>query len=214
MLNCDLFVALHQIIGMLEVKDAKIAVGGQTLAAGLSFMARDGQLTCITGPEGSGKTTLLRTLMGFLPIGSGYVSVDGELLTVKSSQAFRRMMAYLPQQIQQLRHQLMPVEAPVCEAETYGVWNALLPKAVVTEMPAPLSPEEIFLLVEQTLSDAKGKQIIIADEPAAHLTPELTLRLLQQLRDQADAGKTVLIASRRPLLVEHADLVIEMNQNT
>ena len=199
---------------MLEVKDAKIAVGGQTLAAGLSFMARDGQLTCITGPEGSGKTTLLRTLMGFLPIGSGYVSVDGELLTVKSSQAFRRMMAYLPQKIQQLRHQLMPVEAPVCEAETYGVWNALLPKAVVTEMPAPLSPEEIFLLVEQTLSDAKGKQIIIADEPAAHLTPELTLRLLQQLRDQADAGKTVLIASRRPLLVEHADLVIEMNQNT
>ena len=199
---------------MLEVKDAKIAVGGQTLAVGLSFMARDGQLTCITGPEGSGKTTLLRTLMGFLPIGSGYVSVDGELLTVKSSQAFRRMMAYLPQQIQQLRHQLMPVEAPVCEAETYGVWNALLPKAVVTEMPAPLSPEEIFLLVAQTLSDAKDKQIIIADEPAAHLTPELTLRLLQQLRDQADAGKTVLIASRRPLLVEHADLVIEMNQNT
>ena len=214
MVNCDLFVSLHQIIGMLEVKDAKIVVGGQTLAVGLSFMARDGQLTCITGPEGSGKTTLLRTLMGFLPIGSGYVSVDGELLTVKSSQAFRRMMAYLPQQIQQLRHQLMPVEAPVCEAETYGVWNALLPKAVVTEMPAPLSPEEIFLLVEQTLSDAKGKQIIIADEPAAHLTPELTLRLLQQLRDQADAGKTVLIASRRPLLVEHADLVIEMNQNT
>ncbi len=214
MVNCDLFVSLHQIIGMLEVKDAKIAVGGQTLAVGLSFMARDGQLTCITGPEGSGKTTLLRTLMGFLPIGSGYVSVDGELLTVKSSQAFRRMMAYLPQQIQQLRHQLMPVEAPVCEAETYGVWNSLLPKAVVTEMPAPLSPEEIFLLVEQTLSDAKGKQIIIADEPAAHLTPELTLRLLQQLRDQADAGKTVLIASRRPLLVEHADLVIEMNQNT
>ena len=214
MVNCDLFVSLHQIIGMLEVKDAKIAVGGQTLAVGLSFMARDGQLTCITGPEGSGKTTLLRTLMGFLPIGSGYVSVDGELLTVKSSQAFRRMMAYLPQQIQQLRHQLMPVEAPVCEAETYGVWNALLPKAVVTEMPAPLSSEEIFLLVEQTLSDAKDKQIIIADEPAAHLTPELTLRLLQLLRDQADAGKTVLIASRRPLLVEHADLVIEMNQNT
>ena len=84
---------------MLEVKDATITVGGQVLAVGLSFMARDGELTCITGPEGSGKTSLLRTLMGFLPVGSGYVSVDGELLTVKSSQAFRRMMAYLPQQM-------------------------------------------------------------------------------------------------------------------
>ena len=199
---------------MLEVKDATIAVGGQILAAGLSFMARDGQLTCITGSEGSGKTSLLRTLMGFLPVSSGFVSVDGELLTVKSSQAFRRMMAYLPQQIQSLRHQLMPVEAPVCEAEEYGVWNALLPKAIEAVEPAPLSPEEIFQLAEQTLQETSGKQIIIADEPAALLTPELALRLLQLLRNLADDGKTVLIASRRPLLVEHADLIIEMNQNS
>ncbi len=199
---------------MLEVKDATIALEGRILATGLSFMARDGQITCVTGPEGSGKTTLLRTLMGFLPVSSGFVSVDGELLTVKSSQAFRRMMAYLPQQIQSLRHQLMPVEAPVCEAEEYGVWNALLPGAIEAVEPAPLSPEEIFQLAEQTLQETFGKQIIIADEPAALLTPELALRLLQLLRNLADDGKTVLIASRRPLLVEHADLVIEMNQNS
>ena len=199
---------------MLEVKDATIAFEGRILATGLSFMARDGQITCVTGPEGPGKTTLLRTLMGFLPVSSGFVSVDGELLTVKSSQAFRRMMAYLPQQIQSLRHQLMPVEAPVCEAEEYGVWNALLPKAIEAVEPAPLSPEEIFQLAEQTLQETSGKQIIIADEPAALLTPELALRLLQLLRNLADDGKTVLIASRRSLLVEHADLIIEMNQNS
>ena len=199
---------------MLEVKDATIAFAGRILATGLSFMARDGQITCVTGPEGSGKTTLLRTLMGFLPVSSGFVSVDGELLTVKSSQAFRRMMAYLPQQSQSLRHQLMPVEAPVCEAEEYGVWNALLPGAIEAVEPAPLSPEEIFQLAEQTLQETSGKQIIIADEPAALLTPELALRLLQLLRNLADDGKTVLIASRRSLLVEHADLIIEMNQNS
>ena len=199
---------------MLEVKEATIAVGGQILASGLSFMARDGQLTCITGPEGSGKTTLLRTLMGFLPVSSGYVSVDGELLTVKSSQAFRRLMVYLPQQIQMLRHQLKVPEAPVCEADDYGVWNDLLPKAVVSRRPAPLSPEEIYFFAEQTLQEAKDKQIIIADEPAAHLTPELTERMLQLLRSQVAAGKTVLIASRRPILIEDADLVINLNQNT
>ena len=199
---------------MLEVKDATIAVGGQILATGLSFMARDGQLTCITGPEGSGKTTLLRTLMGFLPVSSGYVSVDGELLTVKSSQAFRRMMAYLPQQIQMLRHQLEPTQAPVCEPDNFGIWNPLPPKVVVSRQPALLSPDDIYRLAEQTLQEASNKQIIIADEPAANLTPELSERMLQLLSSQADAGKTVLIASRRPLLVDHADLVIEMNQNT
>ncbi len=205
---------MHQIIGMLEVKDATIAVGGQILATGLSFMARDRQLTCITGPEGSGKTTLLRTLMGFLPVSSGYVSVDGELLTVRSSQAFRRMMVYLPQQIQMLRHQLEPPEAPACEADNYGFWNPLPPKAVVASQPVPLLPDDIYRLAEQTLQAASDKQIIIADEPAARLTPELAERMLQLLLNQVNAGKTVLIASRRPLLVDHADLVIEMNQNT
>ena len=199
---------------MLEVKDATIAIGGHILETGLSFMARVGQLTCITGPEGSGKTTLLRTLMGFLPVSSGFVSVDGELLTVKSSQAFRRMMAYLPQQIQMLRHQLEPPEAPVCEADDFGLWNPLPPKGIVASQPAPLPPDDIFRLAEQTLQEASDKQIIIADEPAARLTPELAERMLQLLRNQVDAGKTVLVASRRPVLVDHADLVIEMNQNT
>ena len=177
-------------------------------------MARDHQLTCITGPEGSGKTTLLRTLMGFLPVGSGFVSVDGELLTVKSSQAFRRMMVYLPQQMQMLRYQLESPEAPTCKADDFGFWSPLPPKAVVATPPSPLSPDEIFRLAEQTLQTASDKQIIIADEPAARLTPELAERMLQLLQDQVDAGKTVLIASRRPLLVDHADLVIEMNQNS
>lgn len=199
---------------MLEVKDATIAVGGQILASDLSFMARDGQLTCITGPAGSGKTTLLRTLMGFLPVSSGFVSVDGELLTVKSSQAFRKLMVYLPQQIQMLRHQLKAPDAPVCEPDDYGVWNDLQPKAVVSRQPALLSPEEIYFLAEQTLQEADEKQMIIADEPAAQLTPELTERMLQLLRSLVVAGKTVLIASRRPLLVEDADLVIDLNQNT
>ena len=198
---------------MLEVKEATIAVEGQILASGLSFMARDGQLTCITGPEGSGKTTLLRTLMGFLPVSSGFVSVDGELLTVKSSQAFRKLMIYLPQQIQLLRHQLKAPEAPVCEADDYGVGNDLLPKPIQAIRPVPLSPEEIYLFAEQTLQAAKDKQMIIADEPAAQLTPELAERMLQLLRSQVVAGKTVLIASRRPMLVDDADLIINMNQN-
>ena len=105
------------------------------------------------------------------------------------------------------------MEAPVCEADDFGVWDSLQPKAIAACAPAPLSPDDIFRLAEQTLQASSDKQIIIADEPAARLTPELTERMLQLLLSQVDAGKTVLVASRRLLLVEHADLVIEMNQN-
>lgn len=197
---------------MLEVKDATIAVGGKTLATGLSFIARDGELTCITGPQGSGKTTLVRTLMGFLPVGEGFVSVDGELLTVYSAHAFRTMMTYLPQQMGALKHQLTPPEAPEAEVEEYAVWNALLPSVQAEQQAEPLTPEEIMMLAEQTIREAGDKPILIADEPAVSLTPELESRMLELLRGQAAVGKTVLIASRRPLLVGNADQVIELKQ--
>ena len=197
---------------MLEVKDATIAIGERVLATDLSFMARDGQLTCITGSEGSGKTALIRTLMGFLPVGSGFVSVDGELLTVHSAHAFRQMMVYLPQQMQMLRHHLYPDAClHAYEADEYGVWNALLPSRAQEQSSEPLSSEEIFQLAQKTLEGAKDKPIVIADEPAALLPSELSLRMLQLLRSQADAGKTVLIASRKQQLVAYADQVINLD---
>lgn len=176
----------------------------------LSFIASDGQITCITGPEGSGKTVLLRTLMGFLPVASGFVSVDGELLTVLSAPAFRRMMVYLPQQMQRLARQLEPPEAIAAEPDEPAVWNALLPSAVGCEAAPALGADDIYRLARKTLSEATDKSIVVADEPAALLTPALAGEMLQLLRSQAEVGKTVLIASRRPLLVECADQVIEV----
>lgn len=196
---------------MLEVKDATISIGGKTLVKGLSLIAKDGQITCITGSEGSGKTTFLRTLMGFLPVEAGFVSVDGELLTIDSAHAFRRLMVYLPQEIQMLAHQLKAPEAPVCEDDEYGVWNATLPSAVAEQQPEPLAPEAILQLAEKTIREAPDKPIVIADEPAAYLTPELTERMYDLLRQQKETGKTVLIATRKPQLLGRADLVLNLD---
>lgn len=198
---------------MLEVKDATIAVGEKILATNLSFIARDGELTCITGPEGSGKTAFIRTLMGFLPVKAGFVSVDGELLTVRSSHAFRRMMVYLPQTLQMLGHQQEEVAPEEPEEADYAVWDALLPKHAVVEAPAPLSSEAICQLVEKTIREAPDKPIIVADEPTALLTPEDTERLISLLKAQAAAGKTVLVASRKYQVISRADQVITLEND-
>jgi|TARA_B110000014_G_scaffold256866_1_gene240594 sodium transport system ATP-binding protein len=44
---------------------------------GLSFEAKDGEITGILGPNGAGKTTCLRTLYGLLKADSGYARIDG-----------------------------------------------------------------------------------------------------------------------------------------
>ena len=195
---------------MLEFKDATIKVGEWILPMRLSFIARDGEVTCVTGLEGSGKTTLIRTLMGFLPVNEGFVSVDGELLTIHSSHAFRQMMAYLPQQIQLLAHQLRVPEPEEPEAEEFAVWNDLMSAANTESTPEPLNAEEILMLAEQTLKEAADKPIVIADEPTAFLTPDLTMRMMELLRKQAEAGKTVLVTTRKPQVADYADQVIEI----
>ena len=196
---------------MLEFKDATIKVGEWILPMRLSFIARDGKVTCVMGPEDSGKTTLIRTLMGFLPVNEGFVSVDGELLTIHSSHAFRQMMAYLPQQIQLLAHQLRVPEPEEPEAEEFAVWNDLMSAANEESTPEPLNAEEIVMLAEQTLKEAADKPIVIADEPTAFLTPELTMRMMELLRKQAEAGKTVLVTTRKPQVADYADQVIRLD---
>jgi ABC-type cobalamin/Fe3+-siderophores transport system ATPase subunit len=196
---------------MLEFKDATIKVGEWILPMRLSFIARDGEVTCVMGPEASGKTTLIRTLMGFLPVNEGFVSVDGELLTIHSSHAFRQMMAYLPQQIQLLAHQLRVPEPEEPEAEEFAVWNDLMSAANTESTPKPLNAEEIVMLAEQTLKEAADKPIVIADEPTAFLTPELTMRMMELLRKQAEAGKTVLVTTRKPQVADYADQVIRLD---
>ena len=201
---------MPKIFRMLEFKDATIKVGERVLVERLSLIAKDGELTCVTGPEGSGKTTLLRTLMGFLPVNEGFVSVDGELLTIHSAHAFRKMMVYLPQQMQLLAHQLREPEPLEPEAEEYVVWNGVLPLVIKQVTPEPLNAEEIMMLAEKTLSEANGKSIVIADEPTSLLSPELTMRMIQLLRQQASQGKTVLIASKKPQVIDYADQVIRL----
>lgn len=195
---------------MLEVKDATIRVGDKTLMSGLSFIAKDGQMTCVKGSSGSGKSALIRTLMGFLPVGEGFVSVDGELLTIRSASAFRQMMTYLPQNMQLLRRQLYEPEYTDGDDPEYGVWDNLLPEIQEETKAEPLTPEEIFSLAEKTLKEGGEKQIVIADEPAAMLTPEFAERMLALLLEQARMGKTVVVASRRPEIIANADKVIEV----
>ena len=195
---------------MLEVKNVTIAVGERVLTENLSFIANDGELTCITGDVASGKTTLIRTLMGFLPVKEGFVSVDGELLTIYSSHAFREMMVYLPQDAQALRIPQEEAEAPEDEADEYAVWNEVLPTAEIAQPKAPLTADELMLLATQTLQESGDKPIVIADEPTALLSSEHAYQLLGLLQQQAEQGKTVVVTSRDPMVIDRADKVINI----
>ncbi len=62
---------------MIETHDVRKQFGSIQALGGVSFTARDGQITALLGPNGAGKTTLLRTLVGMLKRDHGSIAVDG-----------------------------------------------------------------------------------------------------------------------------------------
>jgi len=82
---------------MIEVQDVRKQFGEVKALGGVSFSARDGQITALLGPNGAGKTTLLRTLIGLLKRDHGSISIDG-VDPEKDPLAVRRNIGFLTDQ--------------------------------------------------------------------------------------------------------------------
>jgi sodium transport system ATP-binding protein len=62
---------------MIEAHEVRKQFGTVQALDGVSFTARDGQITALLGPNGAGKTTLLRLLVGLLQPDHGRIAIDG-----------------------------------------------------------------------------------------------------------------------------------------
>jgi sodium transport system ATP-binding protein len=61
---------------MIHVTNLRKAFGTKAAVDGVSFVARDGQVTGLLGPNGAGKTTTLRMLYGVMKPDTGQIQVD------------------------------------------------------------------------------------------------------------------------------------------
>ncbi|MGH8141216.1 MAG: ATP-binding cassette domain-containing protein [Steroidobacteraceae bacterium] len=80
---------------MIEVQDLRKAFGAKQAVDGVSFVARDGEITGLLGANGAGKTTTLRMLYTLMRPDAGRISVDG-LDAGRDPQAVRRRLGVLP----------------------------------------------------------------------------------------------------------------------
>jgi sodium transport system ATP-binding protein len=80
---------------MIEVRDLHKAFGAVKAVEGVSFKARDGEITGLLGPNGAGKTTTLRMLYTLMKPDHGQVMVDG-LDAAVDPLAVRRQLGVLP----------------------------------------------------------------------------------------------------------------------
>ena len=84
---------------MLEFKNVSVSLGAGSLSSPFSLIVDSGDTVCLQGAPGSGKTRVLSAVLGFSPLTEGFITLDGELITFGSAPYFRKMMAYIPQEL-------------------------------------------------------------------------------------------------------------------
>jgi len=68
---------------MLEVRGLNQFYGGSHTLWDIDLDVPEGSCTCVMGRNGVGKTTLLKSIMGLLPLESGTIKINGEILQGK-----------------------------------------------------------------------------------------------------------------------------------
>ena len=80
---------------MIEVRNLHKRFGTIKAVDGVSFVARDGEITGLLGPNGAGKTTTLRMLYTLMTPDQGQVLIDGADV-LADADAARRRLGVLP----------------------------------------------------------------------------------------------------------------------
>ena len=241
-LIAEMFVSQVSANRLMEIQDAKTAEGAERFAPkghdivfnnvgfayddkqvldGVSFTAREGEVTALVGPSGSGKSTCARLAARLWDIDQGSIEVGGvdiaavdpEVLLTDYAMVFQDVVLFddtVMENIRLGRHGATDEEV-ICAAQAANCeeFVSKLPRGYDTpigENGAKLSGGE-----RQRISIArallKNAPIVLLDEATASLDVENETKV-QGALSRLLQGKTVLVIAHRMRTVEAADHIV------
>jgi len=205
----------------IEFKNVSFAYDDKQVLRGVSFTAKEGEVTALVGPSGSGKSTCTRLAARLWDIQEGMISVGGvdistidpEVLLTDYSMVFQDVVLFddtVMENIRLGRHGATDEEVlAAAKAANCDEFVNKLPQGYATpigENGAKLSGGE-----RQRISIArallKDAPIVLLDEATASLDVENETKV-QGALSRLLAGKTVLVIAHRMRTVEAADKVV------
>lgn len=217
-------LALDREIGFEGVSFSYGSTDRRLALEDIDFTIPAREITALIGPSGSGKSTVADLVCGLLTPNAGRVLIDGAPLTPENAQAWRRQVAYVPQDPYLLNESIVAnlrlarPQASRCEIEhALTLANAMefvarLPQGIDTplgENGAQLSggQRQRIALARALVNEP---QLLVLDEATSALDWEsqaAVARSIAALRGRV----TVLAIAHRPSMVASADHVIALN---
>jgi len=208
---------------MVEFQEVSFAYGSSSEEAltNISFCAKRGQTIGIIGGTGSGKSTLVNLIPRFYEAGKGFIKVDGRDVKDYSLTQLREKVGVVPQKAVlfhgTIAENLRWGNADASEEE---LWNAI---ALAQATDVVKGKEDgLNHVVEQggrnlsggqrqrlTIARAlvKNPDVLILDDSASALDFATDAKLRAALATIAKT-KTIFIVSQRTSSIQHADLII------
>jgi len=215
-------------VSLVEVRDLTVeySSGGYMIRPIHEFnltMER-GELGILLGASGSGKSTLLSALAGLLRPSAGSIRVDGTEVVGLSGRALTlyrqrgvgvvfQAFNLIPSLSVRENVELVLLTAGHSGRHAHARSEELLGRVDLLPQ-ARKRPGQLSGGQQQRVSIARAlaldPQVILADEPTAHLDYIQVEATLNILRELADSNRTVLVATHDDRLLPLADRVVEL----
>ncbi len=188
---------------MISINSITVSRDANPVIKGFSAEFKAGTITAIIGPNGCGKSTLLAAIAGDLPLTSGAIKLDGkDLKSYQISELARLRSVVLQQPAFNLAFTVQEVLAMARSAgSTLASENAAIAQIAISNLVdrkvTQLSGGE-KQRVAIALAIAVNAPVLLLDEPLAAQDVESTKRIIDLLKSEAKAGKTIILVAHVP----------------
>ncbi len=205
----------------IEFKDVCFAYNNEEVLHGISFTAKEGEVTALVGPSGSGKSTCARLAARLWDVTSGTISVGGIDINTVDPEVLLRDYSMVFQDVvlfdDTVRENIRLGRHGASDEDVYEAAKAANCLEFIEKMPqgfdtmigengARLSGGE-----RQRISIArallKNAPIVLLDEATASLDVENETKV-QNALSRLLKGKTVLVIAHRMRTVENVDKIV------
>ncbi|WP_324728324.1 ABC transporter ATP-binding protein [Lysinibacillus fusiformis] len=190
----------------------------------VSLSLKKGQTLGIVGKTGAGKTTFLRQLLREYPIGQGQLSIDGIDITAQTKEQILDWIGYVPQDhvlfSRTIRENILFGKEDATQAELQQAIRAAYfekdlenlsmgLETLVGEKGVSLSGGQ-----KQRVSIAraliKDPEILMLDDSLSAVDAKTEARIIENIQRERD-GKTTIITTHRLSGIQHADIIIVLD---